>query len=210
MSSTTTTTTTTTDPMAWATPGTIALILLAVIVAILLIRYIGKRRNEATTTVIERPVAPPAHPTTPAPERIAEPVAVVPPVVTQPIIPPPVIPPVSPAPPPLADDIGTIDAAPEPTPGAAAVAAPAPVAATSVGDDLTRLKGVGPKLAAQLASLGYTSFAQIAALSPADAEALDAQLGSFKGRLTRDRWIEQAAYLAKGDVAGFEAAFGKL
>jgi predicted flap endonuclease-1-like 5' DNA nuclease len=72
------------------------------------------------------------------------------------------------------------------------------------------MKGVGPKLAAQLASLGYTRFEQIAALTPEQAEALDAQLGNFRGRLTRDRWIEQATYLANGDTAGFETAFGRL
>ena len=36
------------------------------------------------------------------------------------------------------------------------------------------------------------------------------QLYFFKGRITRDRWVEQAGYLARGDTAGFEAQFGKL
>jgi predicted flap endonuclease-1-like 5' DNA nuclease len=109
-------------------------------------------------------------------------------------------PPVAPAPPPL-------------TEVAPVVAAVPPVAATPVvtnANELGQLKGVGPKLAARLAELGYTSFDQIAALTPVEADALDAQLGTFKGRLTRDRWIEQADYLAKNDRAGFEAAFGKL
>ena len=76
-------------------------------------------------------------------------------------------------------------------------------------DDLTRMKGVGPKLAAQLAALGYPSYASIAALAPSEADAVDAQLGTFKGRLARDRVVEQATYLAKGDTAGFEGVFGK-
>lgn len=88
-------------------------------------------------------------------------------------------------------------------------AEPAP-AADGAADDLTRLKGVGPKLAARLNELGITRLAQLAALDAAAAQALDAQLGNFQGRMTRDRWIEQARFLAAGDVAGYEAVFGKL
>ena len=43
-----------------------------------------------------------------------------------------------------------------------------------------------------------------------DAAALDAKLGTFSGRMGRDRWLEQARFLAAGDKAGFEAVFGKL
>jgi predicted flap endonuclease-1-like 5' DNA nuclease len=84
----------------------------------------------------------------------------------------------------------------------------APVAAA--GDDLTRLKGVGPKLSARLKELGVVSFAQIAAWSDADLAGIDAQLGTFAGRPARDSWIEQAGFLAADDVAGYEAKFGKL
>jgi len=79
-----------------------------------------------------------------------------------------------------------------------------------VPDDLQRMKGVGPKLAALLNSRGLVRFEQIAALSPEEVERLDAELGAFKGRLTRDRVVEQAGYLARGDQAGYETAFGKL
>jgi predicted flap endonuclease-1-like 5' DNA nuclease len=95
----------------------------------------------------------------------------------------------------------------EPAPAQPAPAAPTPAAG---GDDLTRLKGIGPKLAARLNELGITRFAQLAALDEASAKALDAQLGSFQGRMTRDRWTEQARFLAVGDTAGYEAVFGKL
>ena len=77
-------------------------------------------------------------------------------------------------------------------------------------DDLVRLKGVGPKLAAILNERGITRFDQIAKLSPGQVEALDASLGAFKGRLERDRILEQADYLARGDIDGYEAKFGKL
>lgn len=86
---------------------------------------------------------------------------------------------------------------------AAAVAAPS-------GDDLGRIKGVGPKLKALLASLGVTSYAQIAAWDDADIARIDAQLGSFAGRATRDNWVEQARLLASGDAAAYEAKFGKI
>ncbi|GAA4749190.1 hypothetical protein GCM10023264_14300 [Sphingomonas daechungensis] len=77
-------------------------------------------------------------------------------------------------------------------------------------DDLTRLKGVGPKLAQTLNGLGYHSFDQLARLTPADIGKIDAQLGAFAGRLERDRVVEQADLLARGDTAGFEASFGRL
>ena len=77
-------------------------------------------------------------------------------------------------------------------------------------DDLRRIKGLGPKLVQILAGLGVTRFAQIAAWSDADIDRIDAQLGTFTGRIRRDNWVEQAKYLAAGDVAGFEGKFGKL
>lgn len=77
-------------------------------------------------------------------------------------------------------------------------------------DDLQRMKGVGPKLAGLLQGRGLVRFEQIAALTPDEVSAIDADLGAFKGRLTRDRVVEQAGYLANGDQAGYEAAFGRL
>ncbi|MBM3594482.1 MAG: hypothetical protein FJX31_01500 [Alphaproteobacteria bacterium] len=80
----------------------------------------------------------------------------------------------------------------------------------SGADDLTQIKGVGPKLVALLGSLGVSSFAQIAAWDDAEIERIDAQLGAFAGRIRRDNWIEQARPLAEGDTAAYEAKFGKL
>ena len=81
---------------------------------------------------------------------------------------------------------------------------------TGASDDLCRIKGIGPKVAAQLRTMGIERFEQLAALDSAAQAVLDAQLGSFTGRMARDRWIEQAGLLARNDVAGFEAQFGKL
>jgi predicted flap endonuclease-1-like 5' DNA nuclease len=77
-------------------------------------------------------------------------------------------------------------------------------------DDLVKLKGIGPKLAAMLNSQGLTRFDQIAKLSPAQVESLDESLGAFRGRLARDHVVAQADYLARGDIDGFEHRFGKL
>lgn len=77
-------------------------------------------------------------------------------------------------------------------------------------DDLTRIKGVGPKLAVQLGELGITSFSQIAAWTEAEIDRIDAQLGRFQGRIRRDSWVEQAKLLAAGDSAGFAARFGNI
>ena len=92
------------------------------------------------------------------------------------------------------------------------IAAAAMESAAPVGeaDDLTRIKGLGPKLATLLRGLGIARFDQIAGWSEADVARIDAQLGTFQGRIARDNWIEQARYLAAGDVAGFEARFGKV
>lgn len=83
-------------------------------------------------------------------------------------------------------------------------------AAAPAGDDLTRIKGLGPKLAATLAELGVTRFDQIAGWTDADIDRIDAQLGRFQGRIRRDSWVEQACFLAAGDAAGFEAKFGAV
>ena len=77
-------------------------------------------------------------------------------------------------------------------------------------DDLCLLKGVGPKFADALHALGFHRFDQLAHLSPNEIERLDSQLGAFRGRIARDRIVEQADYLARGDTDGFEQRFGAL
>jgi predicted flap endonuclease-1-like 5' DNA nuclease len=77
-------------------------------------------------------------------------------------------------------------------------------------DDLTKLKGVGPKFAAQLNQLGITRFEQLARLDGGDLDRVDQSIGPFRGRLQRDQVPLQADYLARGDQDGFEQRFGKL
>lgn len=103
--------------------------------------------------------------------------------------------------------IDPVTAAPPEVLGAVPVAIPV---AVGPPDPLTTIKGLGPRAAAQLGTLGITRYDQLAALSGAALEAVDAQMGTFQGRILRDRWVEQAGHLAEGDTAGFEAKFGKL
>ena len=77
-------------------------------------------------------------------------------------------------------------------------------------DDLTRLKGVGQKFASRMNELGIYRYEQLAGFSDNELDVLDGKLGPFRGRLSRDRIREQADYLARGDVEGFEGKFGKL
>jgi predicted flap endonuclease-1-like 5' DNA nuclease len=77
-------------------------------------------------------------------------------------------------------------------------------------DNLQLLKGVGPKLAAQLNEFGITRFDQLAGLTENEVALLDRRMGAFEGRIARDRLVEQACYLERGDTDGFEARFGKL
>lgn len=99
---------------------------------------------------------------------------------------------------------GSTDAEAGPSP------APAPAPADAPADDLTQIKGVGPKLAAQLRDLGVTSYARIAAWDDAEIDRIDARLGRFQGRIRRDDWVTQAGLLASGDTAAYEARFGKM
>lgn len=65
------------------------------------------------------------------------------------------------------------------------------------GDDLSEISGVGPVIVGKLHAEGITTFAQIAAWTDADVEAIEEKL-SFKGRVGREDWIAQAKELAKG------------
>ncbi len=69
--------------------------------------------------------------------------------------------------------------------------------AAAGGDDLKQLSGVGPALEKKLHAAGVTTFAQIADWTADDVAAMDEKL-SFKGRIEREGWIEQAKELAKG------------
>lgn len=70
-------------------------------------------------------------------------------------------------------------------------------------DDLKQIKGVGPKMEKLCNSLGFYHFDQIASWSPDEVAWVDANLEGFKGRVTRDTWVEQATVLAAGGTTEF-------
>lgn len=88
-------------------------------------------------------------------------------------------------------------AKPAPKKAAPKKAAAKSEATAAKADDLKVLSGVGPALEKKLHDAGVTTFAQIAGWSADDVAAMDEKL-SFKGRIEREGWIEQAKELAKG------------
>lgn len=90
-----------------------------------------------------------------------------------------------------------------------AEATTAPSAESGQGDDLTRIKGLGPKLSAMLGTMGVTRFDQIAAWDEAEIDRVDSKLGRFQGRIRRDDWVTQAKLLAAGDEGTFSEHFGQ-
>ena len=74
--------------------------------------------------------------------------------------------------------------------------APEPRAATI--DDLTQIKGIGPKLSQKLMDAGVTSFAQIAGWTERDIDGFEAAFGEVPGRIVRDKWVEQATAFVTG------------
>ena len=71
----------------------------------------------------------------------------------------------------------------------------ASAAEAAAADDLKKLSGVGPALEKKLLAAGVTSFAQIAGWNEEDIAAFNEKL-SFKGRIEREGWVEQAKALA--------------
>lgn len=69
-------------------------------------------------------------------------------------------------------------------------------------DDLTRIKGIGAKLAALCHDLGVFHFDQIAAWGAAEVAWMDANLQGFKGRVSRDDWVAQAKALIVSEAQG--------
>ena len=72
-------------------------------------------------------------------------------------------------------------------------------------DDLKRIKGIGPKMEKLCHKLGFFHFDQVASWTADEVAWVDANLEGFKGRVTRDNWVDQAKLLA----AGGETAFSK-
>lgn len=65
-------------------------------------------------------------------------------------------------------------------------------------DDLKLIDGIGPKIEAMLHSMGFYHFDQLANWTQEEIAWVDSQLTAFKGRMVRERWVEQARDLLKG------------
>lgn len=79
---------------------------------------------------------------------------------------------------------------------------PAPAAKTSTApDNLQQIKGIGAVLEKKLNALGIERFEQIANWTDGDIAEVDEQL-NFRGRIQREKWVEQAQDLAKRSKDG--------
>ncbi len=216
----------TTDAFTYAHLIVLAIFAVVVIVAIVWGMRLKRARKTAEHDIAERNVeveqASEAAAPAPAPAPVVAPAPVaasIPPEATRqeaaadrtPVDPSPAPQAVEPVPTaPIADEPIVASAPLEASPAAEAASAPVLPDTDPAAAPVTTLKGLGPKLATRLGELGITNVGQIAALTDDEAMRLDAELGPFTGRLARDRWIEQARFLAAGDQAGFEAVFGRL
>ena len=70
-------------------------------------------------------------------------------------------------------------------------------------DNLKMIKGVGPKLEGVLNGIGVYHFDQIAGWSADHVAWADQNLVGFKGRVSRDAWVDQAKNLAAGEETEF-------
>ncbi len=70
-------------------------------------------------------------------------------------------------------------------------------------DNLKEIKGIGPKLEKLCNSMGFYHFDQIANWTADEIAWVNANLEGFKGRVSRDNWVEQAKILAAGGETEF-------
>lgn len=71
------------------------------------------------------------------------------------------------------------------------------------GDDLRRIKGIGPKIADWLSENGITRYAQIADWDQQAVADFGARLGRMGSRIEADDWVGQARQLAAGGDTAF-------
>ncbi|SMC72687.1 hypothetical protein [Primorskyibacter flagellatus] len=76
-------------------------------------------------------------------------------------------------------------------------------------DNLKEIKGVGPKLETLLNEMGFYHFDQVANWTAGEVAWVDANLSGFKGRVSRDDWVEQAKILAAGGDTEFSKRVDK-
>lgn len=97
----------------------------------------------------------------------------------------------------------------EPAAGAGAKPAVLSAARATGADNLKEIKGVGPKMEVMLNEMGFYHFDQVAGWSGAEVSWVDQNLKGFKGRVSRDNWVEQAKILASGGETEFSKKVDK-
>ncbi len=70
-------------------------------------------------------------------------------------------------------------------------------------DDLKVIEGIGPAMEKLVNSMGFYHFDQIAKWSEADVAVVDSEMKSFKGRITRDKWVAQAKIIVSEGLDAF-------
>lgn len=75
-------------------------------------------------------------------------------------------------------------------------------------DNLCRIKGIGNVIDGKLKALGIYYFDQISKWSEKEISWIDEHL-AFKGRVVREKWVEQAELLAKGEETEFSQRVDK-
>jgi predicted flap endonuclease-1-like 5' DNA nuclease len=70
-------------------------------------------------------------------------------------------------------------------------------------DDLKEIEGIGPAMEKLVNSMGFYHFDQIASWSDADVALVDAEMKTFKGRITRDKWVAQAKIIVTEGLEAF-------
>jgi len=83
----------------------------------------------------------------------------------------------------------------KPEPEAAPAPEPEPAPASAAPDNLQDIKGIGAVLEKKLNAMGVTRFEHIAGWTESDIARVDETL-NFRGRIQRERWVEQARELA--------------
>lgn len=71
-------------------------------------------------------------------------------------------------------------------------------------DDLTRLGGIGPKLAEAMNAAGITTYAQIAAMSSDELSKSLSESGARYNKTAAETWAAQAKLAAEGDWKGLK------
>jgi predicted flap endonuclease-1-like 5' DNA nuclease len=90
---------------------------------------------------------------------------------------------------------------PRPEPDAPVPATDTAMAASAGSDDLTRIEGIGPKIASILLEAGIDSFAKLAAMSE-EAVLATIKAGGLRITPSVNSWAEQAKLAADGDWDG--------